>query len=120
MQGFNWESWKGGWYKKLTGEADWLAGFGITTIWLPPPTASVSAQGYMPTDLYNLNSSYGSQEELRRYASTSCLLHQVTMCHTYASIRINATGCQTIGAPALKARTGFMDMQTNYTRGPCG
>lgn len=38
---------------------------GFTVIWLPPPTDSVSAEGYMPRDLYDLNSKYGSVEELR-------------------------------------------------------
>ena len=65
-QGFNWESWKQGWYHKLMDQADQFADLGITCIWLPPPTDSVSPQGYMPADLYNLNSKYGSQEDLRR------------------------------------------------------
>lgn len=38
---------------------------GFTVIWLPPPTDSVSAEGYMPRDLYDLNSKYGSLDELR-------------------------------------------------------
>ena len=48
-------------------QADQFADLGITCIWLPPPTDSVSPQGYMPGDLYNLNSKYGSQEDLKRY-----------------------------------------------------
>lgn len=50
-------------------QADQFADLGITCIWLPPPTDSVSPQGYMPGDLYNLNSKYGTQEDLRRYSS---------------------------------------------------
>ena len=65
-QGFNWESWKQGWYHKLMDQVDQLSDLGITCIWLPPPTDSVSPQGYMPGDLYNLNSKYGSQEDLKR------------------------------------------------------
>ena len=38
---------------------------GISAIWMPPPSQSVSPQGYLPTDLYNLNSQYGSEGELR-------------------------------------------------------
>lgn len=49
-------------------QADEIADMGITCIWLPPPTDSVSPQGYMPGDLYNLNSKYGSQEDLKRYS----------------------------------------------------
>lgn len=66
LQGFNWESAsKGGWYRHVTDLADELGRMGFTVIWLPPPTDSVSAEGYMPRDLYDLNSKYGAVEELR-------------------------------------------------------
>lgn len=56
-QGFNWESHKSGrWYSELKSKASELASLGFTIIWLPPPTESVSPEGYMPKDLYNLNS----------------------------------------------------------------
>lgn len=56
-QGFNWESHKSGrWYMELQEKAAQLSSMGFTVIWLPPPTESVSPEGYMPKDLYNLNS----------------------------------------------------------------
>ncbi|KAL6567729.1 Alpha-amylase A type-3 [Orobanche gracilis] len=56
-QGFNWESHKSGkWYMELYEKASELSSIGFTVIWLPPPTDSVSPEGYMPRDLYNLNS----------------------------------------------------------------
>lgn len=65
-QGFNWESHKSGrWYTDLSSKASELSSLGFTTVWLPPPTESVSPEGYMPKDLYNLNSRYGSMEELK-------------------------------------------------------
>ncbi|KAF8399420.1 hypothetical protein HHK36_015285 [Tetracentron sinense] len=65
-QGFNWESHKSGrWYKELDEKISQLASIGFTIVWLPPPTESVSPEGYMPKDLYNLNSRYGSMEELK-------------------------------------------------------
>lgn len=58
-QGFNWESHKSGrWYMELKEKAKELSSLGFTVIWLPPPTESVSPEGYMPKDLYNLNSRY--------------------------------------------------------------
>lgn len=60
-QGFNWESHKSGrWYMELQEQAAKLSSLGFTVIWLPPPTDSVSPEGYMPRDLYNLNSRYYS------------------------------------------------------------
>lgn len=42
-----------------------IADAGVTALWLPPPSDAVSPQGYLPRDLYNLNSKYGSEAELR-------------------------------------------------------
>lgn len=58
-QGFNWESHKTGrWYQELQEKVAELASLGFTVVWLPPPTESISPEGYMPKDLYNLNSRY--------------------------------------------------------------
>ncbi len=69
MQGFNWESHWERWWARLGGQAEALAGLGITAVWLPPPTDSVSPEGYLPRDLYCLDSAYGSAHELRRRAT---------------------------------------------------
>mmetsp|Transcript_9338 Transcript_9338/g.24035 ORF Transcript_9338/g.24035 Transcript_9338/m.24035 type:complete len:548 (+) Transcript_9338:340-1983(+) len=67
LQAFNWESChEGGWYNKLEREVGHLAAEGFTALWLPPPSVSVCPQGYLPTDLYNLNTPYGSAAELQR------------------------------------------------------
>lgn len=49
----------------LKDQAAFMASSGITSVWLPPPSDSVSPQGYLPRDLYNLNSAYGSEGDLR-------------------------------------------------------
>ncbi|XP_062206689.1 alpha-amylase 3, chloroplastic-like [Phragmites australis] len=65
-QGFNWESHKSGkWYVELGTKVNELSSLGFTIIWSPPPTDSVSPEGYMPSDLYNLNSRYGTMDELK-------------------------------------------------------
>jgi glycosidase len=47
LQGFNWESWKqsGGWYNMMMGKVDDIAAAGVTHVWLPPPSHSVSNEG---------------------------------------------------------------------------
>ena len=49
----------------LSKQAAQLAAAGYTSIWFPPPSDAVSPQGYLPRDLYDLNSAYGSEAELR-------------------------------------------------------
>ena len=65
LQAFNWESWRQPYYDNLRGSLDELVGQGFTSLWMPPPSQSVSSQGYLPGDLYNLNSEYGSEQSLR-------------------------------------------------------
>lgn len=65
MQGFNWESCKTAHYKTLMEQAPQIAAAGYTCIWLPPPSDAVSPQGYLPRDLYCLDSKYGTEKELR-------------------------------------------------------
>jgi len=74
LQAFNWESHRGvagpggarlSWYAHLQANVDMIAEAGFTSVWLPPPSDSVSPQGYLPRDLYKLDSAYGSEAELR-------------------------------------------------------
>eukprot|EP00922_Rhytidocystis_sp_ex-Travisia-forbesii_P054164 GHVS01080351.1.p1 GENE.GHVS01080351.1~~GHVS01080351.1.p1 ORF type:complete len:822 (-),score=115.13 GHVS01080351.1:330-2795(-) len=66
LQTFNWQSCfnPAGWYKILNSKIEKMADCNITMAWMGPPSESVSGQGYMPTRWYNLNSCYGSEDEL--------------------------------------------------------
>ena len=46
-QGFNWESSKQDWWGHVEERASFIAECGFTTVWLPPPSDSVSREGYM-------------------------------------------------------------------------
>ena len=69
LQGFNWTSHNhhGGnsLYRRLRDRVADMAAVGFTAVWLPPCSQSLSPQGYMPQDYWNLNTSYGSEQELR-------------------------------------------------------
>lgn len=73
LQGFTWNakvnSKEGEWYNHLKSKTEHLKRIGITHVWFPPVSRSVSPQGYMPGDYYDLGTSdnktfYGSEEEL--------------------------------------------------------
>lgn len=86
LQGFNWESCHSeDWYKVVMEYSQDYAEAGITAIWLPPPSDSVSPQGYLPRDLYVLDSRYGSEASLRECISD---LHELNF-KVIADIVIN-------------------------------
>ncbi len=64
MQGFHWNSWTGGWYANMESKAFQIKDLGITHVWFPPPSNSGAREGYLPRELYNLNSAYGSEGQL--------------------------------------------------------
>eukprot|EP00775_Hariotina_reticulata_P007314 gene7314-7526_t len=65
LQAFGWDSCKkGNWYKTIQSKIPDLEALTITHLWLPPPSQSVSDQGYMPGQLYNLTTKYGTKEDL--------------------------------------------------------
>lgn len=69
LQGYNWNSWRDynkTFFKYLASKSNDIKKVGIDAIWLPPCCKSVSPQGYMPLNLYDLNSEYGSEDDLRK------------------------------------------------------
>ena len=68
LQGFHWNSARStspNWDNVLQGKAADIAGLGFTHVWLAPPSDSSSVEGYLPRQLNLLNSSYGSETDLR-------------------------------------------------------
>ena len=73
LQAYNWDSWRKDnktFFKYLESKSDTIKTCGIDTVWLPPCTKSVSPQGYMPLDLYNLSSEYGTETDLKNCINT--------------------------------------------------
>ena len=73
LQGFGWNSTNNGvpgkWYKLIADRAKDIAELGVTMVWFPPVSRSVSPQGYLPGDYYDLGSAqsptfYGDQNQL--------------------------------------------------------
>ena len=70
LQGFHWESHNLDWYKIVQDRVGTINKAGFTQVWLPPPADSLAPQGYLPRNLYSLNSAYGSEAALKNLIST--------------------------------------------------
>lgn len=73
LQGFGWNSTNNGvpgkWYKLIGDRAKDIADLGATMVWFPPVSRSVSPQGYLPGDYYDVGTHgsptfYGDYEQL--------------------------------------------------------
>ena len=65
LQGFHWRSHEIDWYKIIKQNAKRIKDSGFTLIWFPPPSDCADRQGYLPRELYKLDSHYGSATELK-------------------------------------------------------
>jgi len=53
------------WYDVITQNRNEINNAGIDLIWMPPPSNSAAPQGYLPRELYDMNSAYGTESQLR-------------------------------------------------------
>ena len=65
LQGFHWKSNEHPWYQILKDRVEDIQAAGFDYVWFPPPSASADPHGYLPTEWYNLDSAYGTQDELK-------------------------------------------------------
>ncbi|WP_271783995.1 starch-binding protein [Aquimarina algiphila] len=53
------------WYDVVSQNRNTINDAGIDLIWMPPPSNSAAPQGYLPRELNNLNSAYGTETQLK-------------------------------------------------------
>ncbi|WP_281987448.1 starch-binding protein [Aquimarina aggregata] len=53
------------WYDVVSQNRNAINDAGIDLIWMPPPSNSAAPQGYLPRELNNLNSAYGTEAQLK-------------------------------------------------------
>ncbi|KAF2737424.1 alpha-amylase [Polyplosphaeria fusca] len=68
----------GGTWKGIENKLDYIQNMGFTAIWISPITAQINQayHGYYQTDLYSVNSNFGSESDLK---SLSAALHKRKM-----------------------------------------
>ncbi|MEM7788568.1 MAG: alpha-amylase C-terminal beta-sheet domain-containing protein [Bacteroidota bacterium] len=66
LQGFHWRSHQHDWWDIVRANAGAIDDAGFTMVWLPPPSRSAAAEGYLPNEWRNLDASaYGTEAELK-------------------------------------------------------
>jgi len=65
LQGFHWNTWRYNGYDIIRNNAAAIANAGFNMVWFPPPSASAAVEGYLPSQWYNMNSSYGNYNSLK-------------------------------------------------------
>ncbi|MEM5947494.1 alpha-amylase family glycosyl hydrolase [Spirochaetia bacterium 38H-sp] len=67
LQGFHWTSHNSTmhWWDIISQNSSVIADAGFSAVWFPPPSDAASDEGYLPRQWYNLNSKYGTKEELK-------------------------------------------------------
>ncbi len=78
FQGFDWNIFNNlpngtSWYDVISQNSQTLSDAGFDMVWLPPSSDSAAPQGYLPRELYNFSSAYGTEAELRSLINA---LHQ--------------------------------------------
>lgn len=53
------------WLGVLSQNSQRIADAGFDMVWLPPTSDSAAPQGYLPRELYNFDSAYGTEQQLR-------------------------------------------------------
>jgi len=89
FQGFHWNSANGGLYADLQAKAADLKALGITHVWFPPASDSAAKEGYLPRQLYKLDSNYGSSAAL-----------------SSATAALNAQGIKSVADVVINHRVG--------------
>src|SRR5262249_20666967 len=97
LQGFHWHSHHGGWpengvkkgwYRILQENAERIKQAGFTLVWCPPPSDSMSSDGYLPRRWNVLHTRYGGEHDLR--SAISALAPVKSMADVVVNHRVGA------------------------------
>ncbi|MBB6462470.1 starch-binding protein [Flammeovirga kamogawensis] len=116
LQGFHWESADAAqkdWWQVLSSKANAIKAADIDGIWLPPSSDAGDRAGYLPRKWYDLNSNYGSEEELRALISQLNNLGVISIADIVINHRVGCTGWADFCEPALGCNGITSDDEVN-------
>jgi len=128
LQGFDWNSANGKWYENLQNKAPMIKDLGVTHVWFPPPSDSAAREGYLPRQLNNLNSAYGSEAQLSAAIRSlnklgiesiaDIVINHRVGTRDWADFSYPTWGCDTVTSnDEWPGRCGGSDSGDNYSAG---
>lgn len=88
------------WYDVLDANKQVISDAGIDLVWMPPPSNSAAPQGYLPRELYDLNSAYGSQQDLVNLIASFHSLDIKVISDIVINHRVGSSDAVTFANPA--------------------
>lgn len=122
LQAFHWESHEGAngekWWKVIENESTKIKEAGFSIVWLPPVSDAGSDDGYLPRELYNFNSNFGTKEELSK--AVTALKPLNIMADVVFNHRLSSNGYTEFrnpdwGAEAICEGDFYYDKNNNYS-----
>ncbi len=88
------------WYNVVTQNRNAIKDAGIDLIWMPPPSNSAAPQGYLPRELYNFDSAYGTEAQLRNLINQYHALDMRVISDIVINHRVGTNDAVTFTNPA--------------------
>ena len=102
LQGFHWRSHQTDWWRVIDQNAGAIADAGFTMVWLPPPSRSAAAEGYLPSAWRDLDgSAYGTQAGLQQAVRSLHSRNVKVLADVVVNHRVGTTNWADFSAPAF-------------------
>ncbi|PWJ33664.1 chitobiase/beta-hexosaminidase C-terminal domain-containing protein [Sediminitomix flava] len=116
LQGFHWESADAvskDWWNNLNSKINAIKAADIDAVWLPPSSDAGDRAGYLPRKWYDLNSNYGTEQELRNLISNLNQENIKVLADIVINHRVGCTSWADFCEPALDCNSITSDDEVN-------
>ncbi|OHX66534.1 hypothetical protein NH26_09280 [Flammeovirga pacifica] len=116
LQGFHWESadeTDPTWWLNLQSQVPAIKSANIDGVWLPPSSDAADRAGYLPRKWYDLNSKYGTEQELRALITSLNNEGIISIADIVINHRVGCTGWADFCEPTLGCNAITSDDEVN-------
>ena len=118
LQGFHWKSHQSGWWDVVKNRAPEIGAAGFTMIWLPPPSRSAAAEGYLPNEWYALDASaYGTKAKLKQAIAALHGQNVKVLADIVVNHRVGTTNWADFSSPAFSNNAAAVTRDDEWGQG---